>query len=1176
MNIKRKIYLLLVCLAVFITAMAQEGVQPGKVRIKLKRESVNRVAPAMRTSRSPIVYEGIGLSGLDRVLMQTKASTFKRMIPYSYRFDARHKASGIDLWYEVSIDSTLNVEEVAKELMKLEDVLLAQPIYLIKSTQQGSTLPFNDTYLNKQWNYNNTGIDPDRGFPSGKAGADIDLFRAWEITKGTPNVIVAIIDGGVDISHPDIKANLWINETEKNGSPNSDDDGNGYVDDIHGYDFVKGRLSIEPVDHGTHVAGIVAAVNGNNEGIAGVAGGSGNNDGVRLMSCQILAADGVNGNAAAAFIYAADNGAVIAQCSWSSGYARLKDQAILDAIDYFVKYAGKDDQGVNPRSNTPMNGGLVVFAAGNADTDDTFYPPNYEKCFVVGAIGVDQKKANYSNYGAWVDISAPGGSEVAGSQPYGRILSTLIRGNYGYMVGTSMACPHVSGIAALLLSHYGNESYKPEMLKQRMVATAKNIDQDNPNYVGKIGAGLVRVFDAFSEKIPDVERNLFFGTFPVNGVAPEQPFRILNSTDNEMELTDISLPNSQYHLSGFTPGTKLIKGEFIDLKIRFDPQNFGEYIDTLIVSYGADFEGVKTVTLMRANVLDAELVNEFIIFSDDFERGAYQWTSYDRDNDGKSWRNQSDYATRYFARSGIGYIMSESGGYSGGYVPYNPDNWLISPSVDLTEVKAGEKVTLSYWIRTTSPFYDGEKYKLLLSDNVKDDFNAEDFSYELLSETLTTPNYNDGYNYRTISLSDFVGKKVKIAFVHTDNPQKVWLMMDDFKVSYFPEQDYSELSVDKLGLENYEMTNGKSVPVTVQLSNNGVLSAENISVSYQLGKGNKITEVIDRIPAKTTINHQFSEKLNVTHELDIDTLYVEISPLDDELFVKNNKLNQDVWINKYPSAYFWDFEYKDGKVSWPKESKRITLDKYSSSPNLAYTQWGTSWATNREEFLIAQYPIAPHPSLGALSAVSNSYFTKSGQADRWLVFSIPAIETDELLLKWSALSFDPWKFEDYEVWTSKTAFDKLTGSTGGFDINDFTLLKSYSKASNKLSLNYLDFTSYANKDFCFAFRHTTNEGAVLLLDNIRLLAKGFVSEIQNNKTSSSLISISIKDRLVTLESPEKIIQIDVIDISGRIMLNVPHINSTKQELVMNKLSSGNYLLRVTLQTGVEVVKFHID
>jgi hypothetical protein len=280
---------------------------------------------------------------------------------------------------------------------------------------------------------------------------DINVKDAWQYCTGDPSIIVAVIDEGVDYTHEDLKANMWVNKGEiaDNGI---DDDGNGYTDDVHGYNHCAGGKLSWDDDHGTHVAGTVAAVNNNGKGVCGVAGGDGSGNGVRIMSSQLLSGS-VKGDyttSSLAIKYAADNGAVIAQCSWgydaeegdSDAKYRKYTGVEFDAIRYF--------QGV--KNSDVLDGGLVIFAAGNDDFNHSGYPAGYRDFISVAATGCDGMPAYYTNYGPGVNICAPGGDQKIHGNA-GGVLSTLPNNRYGYKQGTSMACPHVSGVAALGLSY---------------------------------------------------------------------------------------------------------------------------------------------------------------------------------------------------------------------------------------------------------------------------------------------------------------------------------------------------------------------------------------------------------------------------------------------------------------------------------------------------------------------------------------------------------------------------------------------------------------------------------------------------------------------------------------------------------------------------------------------------
>ena len=231
--------------------------------------------------------------------------------------------------------------------------------------------------------------------------------------------------------------------------------------------------------HGTHVAGIIAAVGNNNKGCAGIAGGLDGKGGVSIMNCQIIQDNpedpehDLTGNVYDAIVWGADHGAVISQNSWCYTYD-TEEEALNDnvgplstSIDYFIKYAGTDKDG---NQAGPMKGGVVIFAAGN-DAWKISWPGAYPPVVAVGAVGPDYSPAYYTNYGDWVDIAAPGGSSLYEN---GRIYSTILNDEYAWLQGTSMACPHVSGVAALLVSYFGGPGFTNDMLLERLLGGANH------------------------------------------------------------------------------------------------------------------------------------------------------------------------------------------------------------------------------------------------------------------------------------------------------------------------------------------------------------------------------------------------------------------------------------------------------------------------------------------------------------------------------------------------------------------------------------------------------------------------------------------------------------------------------------------------------------------------------
>lgn len=497
----RNYLLYLVMLVIGLTydvhTSAQQTFTPpteGVVRVKLQREVAARISQAPLPMSNGVVTTGI--KPLDRANSQAKAVSIKRCVPYSPKFEERHKAAGLDLWYEIKFDPKAMTPASARNLYKsvpgIQRAEEVRPMKLIgdgparvvdmpKAAGTAKAEPFfNDPMLSQQWHYNNDG-----SLAGSMPGADINANAAWAIETGKKDVLVAIIDGAFQTDHPDLKDNVWVNEAELNGEPGVDDDGNGYVDDVYGWNFVYDSNDIYPHQHGTHVAGTVGATNNNGIGVSGVAGGSDGHGGVTMMVCQVFdSRSSLNADFGSALVYAADMGASIAQCSWGWDQSGYYEQFVLDCIDYFTANGGGDK----------MSGGLCIFANGNTGETGSFYPAAYEPCVAVAAMDPMLNPASYSSNGTFCDVTAPGGNVDYGTA-YG-VLSTLPNGQYGTMDGTSMACPHVSGIAALVLSKYGNPEFPNSTLRDQLVSSVNDFYTRNPEVEGLFGSGYIDAYKA--------------------------------------------------------------------------------------------------------------------------------------------------------------------------------------------------------------------------------------------------------------------------------------------------------------------------------------------------------------------------------------------------------------------------------------------------------------------------------------------------------------------------------------------------------------------------------------------------------------------------------------------------------------------------------------------------------
>lgn len=569
----------------------------GEARVFLSEELAQMVEEAAATGS--IVTKS---SGMNAALDELGITELHRLFPHAGEYEERTRAEGLHRWYVVKYSQEHSLTKTQTSLEQVDGIDIFEPVRQIKIND------FNDL-SSDLWGLYNTS----------NPGFDINVKPVWEnYTTGNPDVIVSVVDNGIDLRHEDLADNCLAS---------------GH------FNFVTNTTYINAGAHGTHVAGTIAAVSNNGKGVAGIAGGDKGKGlpGVKLMSCQVFQdnPDGTTSGAggAAAIKWGADHGAVISQNSWGYTYDRDGDGVLTGneltdalaarisasdkaAVDYFIKYAGCDNKG-NQLSNSPMKGGVVIFAAGN-DAIAMGAPAEYDQVVAVGSVASDGKRSKFSNYGDWVDVCAPGSS----------ILSTVPNNGYEVMSGTSMACPHVSGVAALIVSYFGGPGFTNDMLKEKLLNSANSAVISKSNKIG----GLVDTYGAFvygNDKAPAAVTDLSVGgrgnnidlswtaTADEDGKAAYGYLVIYGKDKNSVEA---ATPNALAGVESVACSPDVAAGEnaqFAVSGLDFENQY---YVKMLAYSYGRSYSAstevfsVKT-TNNHAPVITLEYDGDFSLLS---------------------------------------------------------------------------------------------------------------------------------------------------------------------------------------------------------------------------------------------------------------------------------------------------------------------------------------------------------------------------------------------------------------------------------------------------------------------------------------------------------------------------------------------------------------------------------
>ena len=437
--------------------------------------------------------------------------------------------------HKINLRDNVSVESALAAYRANPNVLYAEPDYRVRI----AGIP-DDPLFSDQWDFHNVGQ------AGGIADSDIDGPEAWDISTGNESTVVAVIDTGVNWQHEDLADNMWVNPGEIAGD-GIDNDQNGYVDDVHGYDFVNHDSNpMDDHNHGTHVAGTIGAIGNNGLGVAGV------NWNVQIMALKFLddAGSGTTSDAIEAVQYAVDNGAHISNNSWGGDPF---SQALYDVIE-----EGRDQ------------GHIFVAAAGNGnfigigqDNDQIpFYPASYDLDNIVTVAATDRndQRAFFSNFGATsVDLGAPGVT----------IRSTIANGGYGNSDGTSMAAPHVAGALSLVRDYDNSLSYG--QIIDRVLYSADPIDALQGITVtgGRLNVASALVPDTFGPQVTGVQPDGLV-LDPISSLRIAFSEGIDATTFTLSDISQFSGPSGDIAINSLDPVTGTNNREF---EITFDAQS---------------------------------------------------------------------------------------------------------------------------------------------------------------------------------------------------------------------------------------------------------------------------------------------------------------------------------------------------------------------------------------------------------------------------------------------------------------------------------------------------------------------------------------------------------------------------------------------------------------------------
>ena len=1092
--------------------------EAGKIEVKFNRLFFNKFN--VNVSNGTLHSSHLGLSIIAEKYNFNKCVSLFPNILQDESNIAKHQHYNLDLWFTIQFDDKISIKSIYKALQNTNLFEVIEPVY--KKHLLGLNYIPNDTKLPEQWHFNNTGQG------KGTLGKDIKLLNAWDIETGNPSVLVALHDMGIQLDHPDLAQNIAVGKS---------------------FNFIDNNNVIIPGYHGTQTAGTIAAVNNNGIGVCGIAGGNGNvNSGVRIMSLQIFKGNS-SGGFAESFIYAADKGAAISSNSWAYDIENVYEIAVLDAIDYFIETAG----------GTALQGGLVIFASGNVSRAIKYYPSAYDRVICVAATNNKDTKANYSTYGSWVDIAAPGGdySEATESQ----VISTTINNGYSGDHGTSMSCPHVAGVAALIVSKLIGKIAASDV-RDILLSTTDNIDTLNPLFKGLLGTGRLNAFKALTKT-----QNILNGL----NTSPPDSFKIesdcsniflkwkKNSSNNNVIIATSNANGIGSLTNGvaYNIGDKLIgegqiiyKGNATNF-IYKNNKNPLQYFKTFSVDNNNNYSLGKDATIVGNAYINT---SGSIIQNFDFPPyfPTKEWNITNKNND-ITWTH-TVVDTAY---TGAGDL------YSMCMYNYNlntvlgAEDLLTSPVININNTDA---VNLNFWysykFRNTS-FTVKDSLEVLVSINCGKTYTSlwkkggnELATVSHTGDTAFYPSGLDSWKKVNLNLATFKNNNNLMFAFKCVNGKGNNLFLDNINIDVRYKNDVKLLKI----VDPINASCNQQIMPKILVVNNGTNAINSLKISYSIDDGLPIETIFKGMINKDdTATILLSNRTAIAgkHTIKIYT-YLPNNSSDD--FVLNDTIIGDFFIT--PMATLPLVEGFEGDVFPPK-------NWYIQQSAKSDITWSVSKNVGNKS--------------ASSAVIQNFLYDASGNKDDLItpVFYVDKnMDSAFLLFDYAhttrVIPTVNVNFDTLEISLSKDC--GITWNTifkkGGNDLSTSNILlpyKAFTPLQNEWKSDSIMITTGLNvgNNVQLKFRNITNWGNNIYIDNIKFYTKFYAP---STKIKGYAIYPNPVKNILNVQHlilPTNLKEIRLINSIGRINIVTTNKNDTK-DIVINaaNLASGVYVVQL--------------